>query len=356
MVKLRPLESLMLRGPGEFDPSSRGVYTYAVSLATPRPSTFFGALLSAFMPEERQVPESCLSVNSWRSLLDNCYLKLLDSLGIEAIRGPFVVREDKLFIPLLLRKRLLLVDYRQARYYLLKKYDNVLEQYFTGSSDVNRLKLYAAMKLIDQDIEKLEKNMYLVEPQSVELTGVHLRSREATKTVREGYMYTAKYTAYPQHTEMVFIVALRKEADKLKALSGKAVKFGGEGRTARLVVSDRINEPVVTSMLTNNNEFKYAVLISPTPLDYSDYSKIKAELIGKYATFGLGFSVAKRRRKPITPCLCEGSIVKVNKAEKDRLSTLHYGLYSLLSVTRDYYKSMGRLGFASFVPLDTPSQ
>jgi CRISPR-associated protein Cmr3 len=353
VVKLRPLESLMLRGSGEFDPSSRGVHTHAISLAIPRPSTFLGMLFSNFMPKERKVSESCLSVSSWRGLLEDCYVRLLDSLGIEAIRGPFIIKEDKLFIPLMLKEKLLLADYHQAKYYLLKKYDDVLEQYFTGSSDIKRL--YGAMKLIEQDIENLEKNVYLIEPQSVELTGVHLISREVAKTVKEGYMYTARYTAYPQHTEIAFIVALRKEADELKALSGKAIKFGGEGRAARLFVSDRIDKPDIVSMLTSTETFKYAALISPAPLDHSDYSKIKAALIGRYATIGLGFSIAKKRRKPITPCLGEGSVVKVDKAEKDKLSTLRYGLYSLLSITRDNYKSAGRLGFASFVPLNMPS-
>ncbi len=45
-IGLKPLEPLMLRSSGEFDPSSRGVFAYASSLLLPRPSTFAGLLCS----------------------------------------------------------------------------------------------------------------------------------------------------------------------------------------------------------------------------------------------------------------------------------------------------------------------
>ena len=76
--------------------------------------------------------------------------------------------------------------------------------------------------------------------------------------------------------------------------------------------------------------------------------------IGEYTTIGYGFSIAKRRRKPISPCISEGSILKITNEEKiNHEEMLYYGLYSILDLTNrdDYYKYVGKLGYASFLPL-----
>lgn len=191
----------------------------ASSLILPRPSTFIGMLLSALIHEKKQVPMSCLSVDSWKSLLEECYIKLLDELGVEAIRGPFLVREGKLFIPLMLGKRLLLLDYYQAEYHLisgLEKYSNVVEQYFSYLSNkveaekgVNELyNLHAIMKLIERYTMSLDKDKYIIEPHFINRTGIHLKSRDrgcvdSGKVAKVGYIYTAKYVAYPLDAEFM---------------------------------------------------------------------------------------------------------------------------------------------------------
>jgi len=121
-------------------------------------------------------------------------------------------------------------------------------------------------------------------------------------------------------------------------------------------VVDRIDESSIISRLLSAKTYKYVVLTSPAPLDYSGCSKIKTSFIGRYAVVGLGFSIAKRCRKPVISCLCEGAILKVNDKDggKDREDVFRYGLYGLLSTAKEHYKIMGRLGFASFIPLDAP--
>ena len=360
-VKLRPLEPLMIRGPGEFDPSSKGVYTYASSLILPRPSTFIGMLFSALTPEG-QVPINCLSISNWKSLLEECYVKLLNALSIEAIRGPFIVRNNGLFIPITLGKKILLIDYYQLEYYLLKgmdKYGNVLEQYFNhlfSESKTEKLhRFHAIMKLIERSIMLLEKGRYVIEPLLIDRTGIHLKSREyieSGKIVKEGHMYTAKYIAYPLDIDIIFIMVLREGVDRIKALNGKTIKFGGEKRVAKLTVVDKIDKLDMPYKLLSTEKFEYVVLLSPAPLEYNEYSKIRTSFIGIYSTVGLGFSIAKTRRKPVIPCLCEGGILRVDKNVKDKHDLLRYGLYSLLNITEDYYRNIGRLGFASIIPLN----
>ena len=122
-IKLKPLEPLMLRGAGEFDPSSRGVYTYASSLTLPRPGTFIGMLLSALIPVEKQVHKSCLNADGWESLFEGCYDKLLNDVGIEAVRGPFMIKSSTVYIPLMLGKKTFLVDYNQVRFFISRGQD-----------------------------------------------------------------------------------------------------------------------------------------------------------------------------------------------------------------------------------------
>ncbi len=51
MLEFRPLGPLMLRGPGEFDLSSRGTFSGAASMILPTPTTVLGAYLSNCIPK-----------------------------------------------------------------------------------------------------------------------------------------------------------------------------------------------------------------------------------------------------------------------------------------------------------------
>ena len=116
---------------------------------------------------------------------------------------------------------------------------------------------------------------------------------------------------------------------------------------------ERLNEnSEVLSPLLNVEKARYVILVSPMPL--RDGDTISAPFVGEYTTIGYGFSLAKKRRKPMSSSISEGSIIKVN-TDKKRLSSkeaLRYGLYSSLGLDEDiYYKYLGRLGYASFILL-----
>jgi len=347
-IKLKPIEPLMLRGLGEFDPSSRGVYTYAFSLTLPRPSTMIGTLISALILSEEHVSE-CLSIDSWKDLLEKCYIEVFNEYGIEALRGPYIVRGDKLYAPIMLGKRIVFIDYNQAEYLLLKEYGDILEELFSKRASEERTA--AALKLIGKVIER--NSRYVIEPKSINLTGIHLRSRKhdgGGKIVEEGYIYTASYISYPPDTEVTFLLVVRDSHRILSYLHEGVVKFGGEGRVVKMNVehSDRSNAAL--DNFCKAEATKYAILASPMPL-IENYLNIP--FIGEYTTIGLGFSTAKKRRKPISSSISEGSILRIDtrKEELKREDVLRYGLYAVLGLaTKDgYYKHLGRLGYASFI-------
>ncbi len=350
-IKLKPLESLMLRGSGEFDPSSRGVYSYASSLILPRPSTIVGILISALLSNGVHLLE-CLSVKDWENLLGKCYIKFLDKLGIEAIRGPYIVKKDKLFTPIMLGKELQLLDYYQAKYLLLEKYGNILEKLFHGKDSVE--KIAAILRLIEEDIRNRMRE-YIIRPRSISWTGIHLKSRkldEGGKIVEEGYMYTVNYVSYPADVEIIFLLITKNSSSILDYLQDKvAIKFGGEGRIVKMSIEHSSKDNVILSTLSEVEKTKYAILISPMPLKNNE---LNVSFIGEYAIIGYGYSIAKKRRKPISPSLSEGSILKIdtNKGKLDREKVFRYGLYGGLGLAEDYYyRYIGRLGYASFITL-----
>jgi len=359
-LRFKPLEPLMFRDSGEFDPSSRGVYSYASSLYLPRPSTVVGILISALLSSDKVTLYKCLDIGGWEDLLEKCYIRVLDEIGIEALRGPYIISIDhrKIFIPLILEKRTWLIDYIQARYLLNEKYGDVVKELFDKSYMEAEAKAttVAKLRLIERDImDNLHK--YVLEPKSVSLVGIHLGSRNGGgKTAEEGYIYTANYISYPQDTEIVVFV-LVKDSSKILNSLGKAVKLGGEGRIAKLYIervdkSNVIKNNIVHVIISSNEKAKYAILLSPMPLK-GDYKNIP--FIGRYTVSGYGFSIAKRCRKPLDLQISEGSIINLDTAKREITykETVNYSVYDVLGLAEgnNYYKYLGRLGYASFIPI-----
>ena len=348
-IKLKPLEPLMLRGSGEFDPSSRGVYSYASSVTLPRPSTILGALVSVLLARGEHIVY-CLNVDGWKDLLEKCYIEIFNRFGVAAIRGPYIIKYNKLFVPLMLRKKMWLLDYYQAKYLLFEAYGDVIEKFFfKNATEVE--KTVAILRLIEGDIEKYLVK-YLVKPSSISFTGIHLKSRGVGKTVREGYIYTANFVSYPIDVEIAFVLVLKNSSKILENLSDiSAVKLGGEERVAKIQVEHSSRDDTVLNIIQSIEEAKYAILVSPMPL-ISSMKQIK--FLGEYSTIGHGFSLAKKRRKPISPSIREGSIIKID-LDRHKISVEEaflYGIYSVLGLSNDnYYKFVGRIGYGSFIPL-----
>lgn len=343
-LRLKPLEPLMLRGAGEFDPSSRGVYSYASSLILPRPSTMVGVLVSAL---QGGGASACVSASSWEGMLKECYTRVFDKCGIEALRGPYIVRRGTVYAPVLIEGRLALVDYEQVKHFLLEEYGDVLDQLFSRSEPAKRV--VAAMKLAERDLQG-----WAIALERISLTGIHLKSRKGGggKVIEEGYIYTARLVPYLPDTEIVFYLLVRDPERVASRLRGNAVKFGGEGRVVRIEVEHFSEGPEALSNYMGLGGAKYAILVSPMPLIGGSPN---LTYIGRRAAIGLGFSLAKQRRKPVLPCIAEGSIVRIDGYAKEVSwgDVLRYGLYGVAPLTGEdeRLRHLGRLGYASFLSM-----
>lgn len=356
-ARIKSLGPLMLRGAGEFDPSARGVYSFATSLEFPRPSTFVGMILSSLSGSGAL----SYSVTNWRDLLE-LYKKILDKLGIEGVRGPYIydTEQDKIYVPIRLFKGLSLVEYDQLRYYMFSYIKqelgvDILPMLFNNAG--GKRELYVLKKVKDLlDCFKLDLK-------SIEKVGIELKDRvvkkdlikrEETMNEEKQYIYTAKYVAYPENAEIRFKLLITNDnrAKELMLRDGMAVKFGGEHRVSRLIIDDASDE--LDNMLQHAPR-EYALLLSPAPLKTMERD---IEYIGELGAIGLGFSIAREKRKPMYPAVLEGSILRIRTDKKiDPNMLLKHGLYYVLGHINgedkdEELETIGRLGYYSFIPLD----
>lgn len=338
-LKIKPLEPLIFRQAGEFDPSARGVYSYASSSPIPRPSTIAGMLITNLLHSTKHVANT---INSWKELL-GFYRKVLDELGIYAIRGPYFydTRRDIVYVPLSLSGGVKLVDYDQACYYLLREYRDLLSIIVEEKADPTYLQL---LKYVEEELSR----RYGLEVKEIWRTGIKLRSRlggEASKTVEEGYLYTAKFIAYPESVE-VRAKLIVSEKSPLKELS-RVAKLGGEHRMAEIMISsetDGVDEVLSYSDLP---ESFYVLLLSPMPLK----NTVKVKYIGSRDIIGLGFSIARSRRKPIYGALLKGSIIHIESSKFNLHDLLVLGLHKALRINDEELDVLARTGYSSFMPL-----
>ncbi len=345
-INLKLVEPILTRGSGEFDPSSRGVFTSAQSLLVPRPSTFVGMILSALLPTlPTNVIHKIMNIGNWQQLLEE-YKRLLVHLGIEAIRGPYIIHNDNLYVPVMLGHELMLVNYDQLSYYLTQHdyFGNVLEKYFHEELEPEVLTF----------IKREFSNKYKLDTYSSQRVGIHLKIRgtdeHSSKVTKEGYLYLVEFKAYPLNTEITFITLVKnaKYVKMISQIEKVAAKFGGEGRVVMVTVSEDITPSLLKDLLYKE-EYDYALLLSSMPLREDHVGKLK--FIGKYDVIGLGYSIAKHRRKPLYSSLIKGTIVNVKDLKKSEEHQLRYGLYATLSIFDEEYKYLGMLGYASYVPL-----
>lgn len=318
----------MLRGPGEFDPSARGVASAAVSQAWPSPSTLTGLLISGLL---QQLPPRA---SDWRGYVEKV-LGLLDHLGVEWVRGPYLVVEGRCYFPLRLGERLLAVGRERLR--------DVAEALRPGRRGAPEL------------LRGLAEERVM--PRVLERVGVALRAREGSKTVREGYLFSAAYAALPKGGCVAVEVESRAS---LASLHGAAMPLGGEGRIARIEVEEA--RPIIGGL--EGFEGGYALLLSPLILPEGagavrEGGRVRVEVGGRpvlelawgsVGVRGLGFSIAEGRRKPMYPAVHEGSIVRIEGGCRD-LGRL--GLYACMRGAGDdeLLEFLGRTGFGSFAPL-----
>ncbi|MEM4455333.1 MAG: type III-B CRISPR module-associated Cmr3 family protein [Thermofilaceae archaeon] len=335
-VRIKPLEPLMLRGPGEFDPSARGVSAAAVSQAFLAPSTVAGLLVSLLL---RRPVEP---VSDWMCYVDRM-LELLNKLGIRWIRGPYLAQGSTPYVPIRAGGDLFFIDLHQLAYHFKRELANIEKGDLEGF------------------MSRLRQIQDRAEPRLQERVGIALTAREGLKAVREGFLYTASYVSVRCDYIAVEIGSDSGAAPgSLARLNGAAAAVGGEGRVARLEVLG-VDGGVAELVAGSEFEGGYAVLLSPLVLrspmrierkggrvSVKVGDKCFLELIsGTVGLRGLGFSIAERSRKPVYPAILEGSIVKLCEGQR---YTRDVGPYANVPGGA-LLELLGRIGYGSLAAL-----
>jgi len=348
-LRVRLLEPLMLRGSGEFDPSSRGVYSHALSLRIPRSSTLAGALISYLLTKEPKLARHCIGADSFSKLLE-CYERVLDRFGILSLRGPYFysIKGGEVYVPVRLGAEMLLVDYDQFCYYLLQKYGDLLKPILGGNvneDDVMKLK---------HAIAELKRYILSLPEGGLHRTGIMLCDRprvqggwEGTKTAKEGYIYTSRYVAYLPDIEIRLKLVLLDDSHLRGQELDTALKLGGEHRVARVTLDSEHRDRVDELFKSASRIARYYLLLSPMPLKES----AETRYLGLLDTIGLGFGIARGKRKPLYSAFLEGTIVEVSAIKSGLEKLLEHGLYPFLGMEDSELRVLARVGYASALPL-----
>jgi len=336
-VRVKPLEPLMLRGPGEFDPSARGVSASAVSQAFLAPSTVAGLLTSLLLQQPVK------PVSSWICYVERM-LNLLNGLGIRWIRGPYLVRDSTPYVPIRVGGDFFFIDLKQLACHFRQE----LAKIERGD--------------LEDFMNRLRQEQNRAEPRLQERVGIALTAREGLKAAREGFLYTASYVSV--HCDYIAVeVGLdsARAPNLLVRLDGAAAAVGGESRIARLEVrgvDGGVAKPIASA------EFKegYAVLLSPlilpSPLRIKrEGGRVSVEVdggclfelvTGAAGLRGLGFSIAERSRKPMYPAILEGSIIRLREGQ---CYTRDMGPYANVPKRASLIELLGRTGYGSLIEL-----
>jgi len=349
-LRIKPLESLLFRGPGEFDPSSRGVYSYAASLPIPRPSTIVGSLITHLLIGDSYAKlVYANSIDSFGKLLE-CYSKALDDLGIIALRGPYLynTRRNVAYVPVRFGAKLELIEYDVLRYFLTKDLLDALLERRLDDDLLIKVEHYIRELTADEHKPHISKLLK---------TGIMLgdRVKPASKTSREGYIYTAEQIVYGRYVEGMELelrlkLILSSDSPLNRLRFDKIVKIGGENRVAGIHLDNEYKDEFDEVLGKIDSHIEYYLLLSPAPLKtVYEYLQGAIAYIGFIDTIGLGFSIARRIRKPIINALLEGSIVKASGGSPERI--LRSGLYGLINVEDEELGVLARIGYATVIPI-----
>jgi CRISPR type III-B/RAMP module-associated protein Cmr3 len=265
------------------------------------------------------------------------------------VRGPYLWDGTNAYVLLTLDgKTFHIIDLNDLEYYLSN-------YYFKESCESFRYERFR--RAVEERVREISRRRALVA--RAERTGVALRVRsDGVKVVREGFLYTETFTALHSDACYVFEVKFSRDVGNLR---GRAVKFGGEGRIAKLLVDEKVRLTEELKKFTGG----YAVLLSPflmvEPLTRSStrvkasggvqirYKGVELEVImGRIGMRGLGFAVRENRRKPLLTAIMEGAIVCVQSCRNAH----ELGLYGCISELSCEEELLAKMGFGSFYPLE----
>ncbi|RSN68517.1 hypothetical protein D9Q81_05940 [Candidatus Korarchaeum cryptofilum] len=300
----RSLEPYLFRGPGEFDPSARGVYSWASSLLAPSPSTTAGALATV----REHIDTGSMS---W----DEAYSRML---GVR-MRGPYLRKGSVIYVE----------DRVDGKFIRLED----VEEYCSLKRDLSKGSEEKLREILSRGFS----------PKELTVTGIGLKTRrEMLKVADEdrGLIYTATFIDYLSDMELDTTIELDLVSGEIE--TGRyVVRLGGEGRVSLLEVSE------ADSYICDIPERAHLLyVLSPILYETGRYfveilrEEIgEAEVYGKIDLLGTGYSEIRKRRKPIYQALLPGSVIFLERGVEGR---------------EVYEKGIGvgrELGFGSVIPV-----
>jgi len=301
LAKFRILGSMFFRGPGEFDPSSRGVYSMGRSFILPTPSTIAGVFATLF-------GSNFSPSQDWLSEYRN-------TLGNITIRGPFVqiINKDKsknsdIYLDFSLRNKLI-------SYNALEDYANKIKRIITENN-------YAVKEKILDELDEELKNK-AISPKLQERIGIGLKVRKDNiKVVEESLIYSVQYVDYSFGDYLMTEIYYEIIGDSDIKVGSYNAKLGGEGRVCQLI----IEEDDIEKLLKIDEKANVLYVASPVLYDTGKniLEIIKSELsseievYGKVTLLGAGYSLLNKKRKPIYQALIPGSLIFLSTEKNGR--------------------------------------
>jgi len=301
LAKFRILGSMFFRGPGEFDPSSRGVYSMGRSFILPTPSTIAGVFATLF-------GSNFSPSQDWLSEYRN-------TLGNITIRGPFVqiINKDKsknsdIYLDFSLRNKLI-------SYNALEDYANKIKRIITENN-------YAVKEKILDELDEELKNK-AISPKLQERIGIGLKVRKDNiKVVEESLIYSVQYVDYSFGDYLMTEIYYEIIGDSNIKVGSYNAKLGGEGRVCHLI----IEEDDIKKLLKIDEKANVLYVTSPILYDTGKdiLEIIKSELsseievYGKVTLLGAGYSLLNKKRKPIYQALIPGSLIFLSTEKNGR--------------------------------------
>ncbi|MHA1582939.1 MAG: type III-B CRISPR module-associated Cmr3 family protein [Candidatus Baldrarchaeia archaeon] len=341
-IRLRIVEPMMFRGPGEFDPSSRGLQSSAKSLLLPSPSTISG-LLATIILHERPVSLKDAQTDDWVKE----YLNILG--GDFSLRGVFLFANGKEYLEDRINNKLITLENAkrkcEAIYNVLKYKNNVAERFEKVKEEIGKMKGIGTFN---------------------ERVGIGLETRTALgKKAKEGYIYVANFVDYSSPENKIVKVDIHVDVSgeifKTLILKGD-IRLGGEGRIAKIYQTDVTMLDILIDKLWNKtSEYSGNIAIYVTSPMLFKTSKSLEELkkqitkqiqencnevinlktYGQTEPLGTGYSLHRGLRKPIYTAIKPGSIIfaELNKCNLKELYSKGLG-------------EVGReIGYGSVIPI-----
>jgi len=301
LAKFRILGSMFFRGPGEFDPSSRGVYSMGRSFILPTPSTIAGVFATLF-------GSNFSPSQDWLSEYRN-------TLGNITIRGPFVqiINKDKsknsdIYLDFSLRNKLI-------SYNALEDYANKIKRIITENN-------YAVKEKILDELDEELKNK-AISPKLQERIGIGLKVRKDNiKVVEESLIYSVQYVDYSFGDYLMTEIYYEIIGDSDIKVGSYNAKLGGEGRVCHLIIEEDDIEKLLKIDEKANVLYVTSPILYDTGKDILEIIKSELsseiEVYGKVTLLGAGYSLLNKKRKPIYQALIPGSLIFLSTEKNGR--------------------------------------